>query len=44
MRNFVDFEYAQHGSLPVKAIYFLTGFSHRSVVVFFALGGSSFRR
>lgn len=36
---FVDFEDAQHGSLPVKAIYFLTGFGHQSVVVFFVLSG-----
>jgi peptidoglycan/LPS O-acetylase OafA/YrhL len=41
LRNlfFVDFERAQQGSRLVKAIYFLTGLGHQSVVVFFVLSG-----
>jgi peptidoglycan/LPS O-acetylase OafA/YrhL len=41
LRNlfFVDFENVQHGSRLVKAIYFLTGFGHQSVVIFFILSG-----
>lgn len=35
----VDFEYAQQGSRLVKVIYFLTGFGHQAVVVFFVLSG-----
>jgi peptidoglycan/LPS O-acetylase OafA/YrhL len=41
LRNlfFVDFEYVEHGGRLVKVIYFLTGFGHQSVVVFFVLSG-----
>jgi peptidoglycan/LPS O-acetylase OafA/YrhL len=35
----VDFENVQHNSRLVKAIYFLAGFGHQSVVVFFVLSG-----
>jgi peptidoglycan/LPS O-acetylase OafA/YrhL len=36
---FVDFRQLSHKSLPLEALYFLTGFGHQAVVVFFVLSG-----
>jgi peptidoglycan/LPS O-acetylase OafA/YrhL len=41
LRNvfFVDFKYVQHSNPLIKVMYFLTGFGHQSVVIFFVLSG-----
>jgi peptidoglycan/LPS O-acetylase OafA/YrhL len=36
---FVDFQHLGSRSLPLTALYFLTGFGHQSVMVFFVLSG-----
>lgn len=36
---FVDIQQVQHGSLLPKGLYFLTGFGHQAVMVFFVLSG-----
>lgn len=36
---FVDFQHLHSESLPLKALYFLTGFGHQAVMVFFVLSG-----
>jgi peptidoglycan/LPS O-acetylase OafA/YrhL len=36
---FVDFRQLSHQSWPIQALYFLTGFGHQAVVVFFVLSG-----
>ena len=36
---FVDFRQLSHKSLPLEALYFLTGFGHQAVIVFFVLSG-----
>jgi peptidoglycan/LPS O-acetylase OafA/YrhL len=36
---FVDFRQLSHKSWPIDALYFLTGFGHQAVVVFFVLSG-----
>ena len=36
---FVDFQHVQHRGLPQKVLYFLTGFGHQAVMVFFVLSG-----
>jgi peptidoglycan/LPS O-acetylase OafA/YrhL len=36
---FVDYSQLQRGSLPIRAIYFLTGFGTQAVLVFFVLSG-----
>jgi peptidoglycan/LPS O-acetylase OafA/YrhL len=36
---FADFEYVVQRGPVIKAIYFLTGFGHQSVIVFFVLSG-----
>lgn len=41
LRNlfFADFQYVQHRSSFTNVIYFLTGFGHQAVIVFFVLSG-----
>jgi peptidoglycan/LPS O-acetylase OafA/YrhL len=36
---FADFAYLQSKSLPLRALYFFTGFGHQAVIVFFVLSG-----
>ncbi|HTA58926.1 MAG TPA: acyltransferase [Candidatus Baltobacteraceae bacterium] len=36
---FVDFRQLAHKSWPLQALYFLTGFGHQAVIVFFVLSG-----
>ncbi|HMH79876.1 MAG TPA: acyltransferase [Candidatus Acidoferrum sp.] len=36
---FVDFRQLSHKSWPLEALYFLTGFGHHAVIVFFVLSG-----
>jgi peptidoglycan/LPS O-acetylase OafA/YrhL len=36
---FVDFLQLSHKSWPLEALYFLTGFGHQAVIVFFVLSG-----
>ena len=36
---FVDFRHLSHKSWPLEALYFLTGFGHQAVIVFFVLSG-----
>ncbi len=36
---FVDFQELQHPNLFLKAVYFVTGFGHQAVMVFFVLSG-----
>jgi peptidoglycan/LPS O-acetylase OafA/YrhL len=36
---FVDFQHLQHGSIGLNALYFVTGFGHQAVMVFFVLSG-----
>jgi peptidoglycan/LPS O-acetylase OafA/YrhL len=36
---FVDFQHLQHGSIWLNALYFVTGFGHQAVMVFFVLSG-----
>jgi peptidoglycan/LPS O-acetylase OafA/YrhL len=36
---FVDFRQLLHKSWPLEALYFLTGFGHQAVIVFFVLSG-----
>jgi peptidoglycan/LPS O-acetylase OafA/YrhL len=36
---FVDYQHLQHGSLPLGAVYFFTGFGNQAVMVFFVLSG-----
>jgi peptidoglycan/LPS O-acetylase OafA/YrhL len=36
---FVDFQNLQHPNLFVKTVYFVTGFGHQAVMVFFVLSG-----
>ncbi len=36
---FVDFQNLQHPNLFLKAVYFVTGFGHQAVMVFFVLSG-----
>jgi peptidoglycan/LPS O-acetylase OafA/YrhL len=36
---FVDFQHMERGGIFVKALYFLTGFGHQAVMVFFVLSG-----
>jgi peptidoglycan/LPS O-acetylase OafA/YrhL len=36
---FVDFQHVEWQSWPIQALYFLTGFGHQAVIVFFVLSG-----
>ena len=36
---FVDFQHLQSRSFPLQILYFLTGFGHQAVIVFFVLSG-----
>jgi peptidoglycan/LPS O-acetylase OafA/YrhL len=36
---FVDFQHLRHSDAVLKVIYFLTGFGHQAVIVFFVLSG-----
>ena len=36
---FLDFEHLQSKSLPLRVLYFFTGFGHQAVIVFFVLSG-----
>jgi len=36
---FVDFRQLSHKSWPLQALYFLTGFRHQAVIIFFVLSG-----
>ena|SRR5579863_4628381 len=36
---FVDFRQLSHKSWPLEALYFLTGFGHQAVIIFFVLSG-----
>jgi len=36
---FADYQHATHPGAPLKIIYFLTGFGHEAVIVFFVLSG-----
>ena len=36
---FVDFRQLSHKSWPLQALYFLTGFGHQAVIIFFVLSG-----
>lgn len=36
---FVDFQHIEHRNLALQALYFVTGFGHQAVMVFFVLSG-----